>query len=308
MRHRVKLGIAPYCWLNDDMPELGAHISIEQCVKEMALAGYQGCELANRFPNDPDELLALLKPYGLQVANQWFSAYLTKPGCFNQTLQEFADHCVKLARVGATIVGVSEQTHSIQSKPMALYGDHRHAMSAAEWRLFIDGLHHMGGIAKRLGITLTYHHHMGTSIQTQDELIRLMDNTDPELIHLLFDTGHFAYAGIDPCWVLDVYGHRVAHVHLKDYRKTILDRVKSQGLSFLQAVRLGAFTVPGDGDIDFLPIFERLHSSEYKGWLIVEAEQDPDKAEPLTYAAMGYQYILRLLNQISVVSEVICQE
>ncbi|MDF1797258.1 MAG: myo-inosose-2 dehydratase [Coxiellaceae bacterium] len=303
MRKNVKLGIAPYCWINDDMPELGADITIDQCVKEIALAGFDGCELANRFPSDAEAILSLVNPHQLQVANQWFSTFLTTPGQFEKTLEDFSNHCVKLARCGASIVGVSEQTGSIQSQSLPLCEDHRPQLNETEWALLIDGLHHMGGIAQQFGITLTYHHHMGTSIQSQQELCRLMDDSDPSLVHLLYDSGHFVYADIDPLWVLQQYGDRIAHVHLKDCRFDKLEQVKQQGLSFLDGVRMGTFTVPGDGDIDFLPLFKQLQQADYSGWLIIEAEQDPAIAHPLTYATKGYQHLNQLLDQISTIKE-----
>ncbi|MDF1654556.1 MAG: myo-inosose-2 dehydratase [Coxiellaceae bacterium] len=306
MRQNVKLGIAPYCWINDDMPELGADISIEQCVKEIALAGYDGCELANRFPDKADDILSLVKPHQLHIANQWFSAFLTAPNQFESTLEAFAQHCMKLAQCGATVVGVSEQTDSIQGMSLPLFDNHRPQLNESEWALLIDGLHHMGGMAQQFGITLTYHHHMGTSIQSQAELSHLMDYTDPKLVHLLYDSGHFVYAGIDPLWVIQQYGSRIAHVHLKDCRFNKLEQVKQQRLSFLDGVKLGTFTVPGDGDIDFLPIFQLLQQAKYNGWLIIEAEQDPALAHPLTYATKGYQHLNQLLDQINVIEEASC--
>lgn len=306
MRQRVKLGIAPYCWINDDMPELGADISLEQCVREIALAGFEGCELANRFPDNAQGILDIVNPHNLQVANQWFSTYLTTPDLYEETLDKFSHHCMKLAQCGANIVGVSEQTYSIQSKPLPLMEGYRHQMNNLEWARLVDGLHHMGGIAKQFGITLTYHHHMGTSIQSQQELSRLMDDTDPSLVHLLYDSGHFIYAGIDPLWVIEQYGHRIAHVHLKDCRFDLLDKVKRERLSFLDGVRLGTFTVPGDGDIDFLPIFKSLQQAHYQGWLIIEAEQDPSVAHPLTYAKKGYQHLNELLNTITLAEGAAC--
>ncbi|MDF1760250.1 MAG: myo-inosose-2 dehydratase [Coxiellaceae bacterium] len=304
MRQNVKLGIAPLCWINDDMPELGADISLEQCVKEIALAGFEGCELANRFPDEADGILALVNPHQLQIANQWFSAFLTSRNDFESTLESFALHCMKLAQCGATVVGVSEQTGSIQSQPLPLFEGHRPQLSESEWALLIDGLHHMGGIAQQFGISLTYHHHMGTSIQSREDLCHLMDYTDPQLVNLLYDSGHFVYAGIDPLWVLHEYGDRIAHVHLKDCRFEKLELVKQQGLSFLDGVRKGTFTVPGDGDIDFLPIFQLLQQADYKGWLIIEAEQDPAIAHPLTYAKKGYQHLNQLLDHISHVEKI----
>ena len=137
----------------------------------------------------------------------------------------------------------------------------------------------------------TVHHHMGTGVQTVEEIDRLMDETDPELVFLLFDSGHLSFAGIDPIPVLKKYIKRIKHVHLKDLRLKVYEEVKKQNMSFLDAVRAGVFTVPGDGDVDFTSIFEVLAENNYEGYVLVEAEQDPAKANPFEYAVKARKYI-----------------
>ncbi len=138
---------------------------------------------------------------------------------------------------------------------------------------------------------MTYHHHMGTVVQTAEEIDTMMDMTDRESVFLLFDSGHLAYCGEDYLAVLKKYAHRIKHVHLKDIRPEIIKRVRDEHLSFLKGVRLGAFTVPGDGAIDFTPIFDILDKAGYEGWLLVEAEQDPAIANPFKYAKIAREYI-----------------
>ena len=149
----------------------------------------------------------------------------------------------------------------------------------------------MGALAREKGMYLTIHHHMGTGVQTVEEIDRLMDETDPELVYLLFDSGHLSFAGIDPLPVLKKYIHRIKHVHLKDLRLKVYEEVKKQNMSFLDAVRAGVFTVPGDGDVDFTSIFEVLAENNYEGYVLVEAEQDPAKANPFEYAVKARKYI-----------------
>ncbi len=286
---KVRLGIAPIAWTNDDMPDLGAENTFAQCVSEMALAGFSGCEVGNKFPKDPKVLKKALSLRGLQVCNAWFSTFLTtKP--FEETRKPFLEHIAFLKEMGAKVVGVSEQGHSIQGTDKAIF-EEKYRMDDREWELLCGGLNRLGEEAARMGITLTYHHHMGTVVQTGAEIDRLMEDTDPALVNLLFDSGHLAYCGEDFLAVLKKHISRVKHVHLKDIRPRMVERVKKEGLSFLQGVRLGAFTVPGDGAIDFGPIFEALEQSGYEGWLLVEAEQDPAKADPLEYAIRARKYI-----------------
>jgi len=164
-------------------------------------------------------------------------------------------------------------------------------MNDKDWELLCDGLNKLGKEAKAYGISLTFHHHMGTVVQNADEVERLMSNTDAAYVNLLYDTGHFAYCGVDPLEMVRKYASRIKHVHLKDIRPEIVRKVKEEKLSFLEGVKLGTFTVPGDGGIDFDPIFNVLEEVGYEGYMLVEAEQDPAKAEPLEYAIKARNYI-----------------
>ena len=294
-RKDVKIGIAPIAWTNDDMPDLGAENTFFQCVSEMALAGYEGSEIGNKYPTDPSVLKDALDVRGLKIANSWFSSFiLTKPFC--DVEKEFREKCAFLQAVGAEKIGVSEQSYSIQGQFDTPVFDNKYIMSESEWGRLCDGLSLLGKIAEEYGITLTYHHHMGTVVQTAEEIDRMMDGTDKEKVFLLFDSGHLAYCGEDYLAVLKKYADRIKHVHLKDIRPEIVKKVKEEKLSFLQGVRLGTFTVPGDGSIDFKPVFEILDKAGYKGWLLVEAEQDPAIADPFKYAVKARNYIKSLIG------------
>lgn len=288
---KVFLGIAPIGWCNDDMPELGAENTFRQTVSEMALAGFTGCEIGNKYPSDPTELKRELDLRGMRIASRWFSSFiLTQP--IEQVEADFVRELEFLAALGANRINVSEQSGSIQGqKETPVLAGEKRIMNDAEWARFCDGLNRLGGIAKGRGFKLCYHHHMGTVVQSAAETERMLANTDPELVYLCYDTGHFTFAGEDPLAVLKKYVGRVGHVHLKDMRPDVVARVKSEGWSFLKAVREGAFTVPGDGGVDFDPIFSLLSEAHYEGWLLVEAEQDPAKANPLEYAIKARQYI-----------------
>lgn len=288
-KNKVKLGIAPIAWTNDDMPDLGAENTFEQCISEMALAGFTGCEVGNKYPKDTAVLKKALDLRGMQICNAWFSTFLTtKP--YEETEKEFIKHITFLKEMGAKVVGVSEQGHSIQGTDLSIFDD-KYVMNDEEWDMLCTGLNKLGKVAKDMGITLTFHHHMGTVVQTAAEIDRLMENTDPELFNLLFDSGHLAYCGEDYMYILNKYINRIKHVHLKDIRPDVIADVKAKGESFLQGVRKGTFTVPGDGAIDFAPIFDTLAENGYEGYVLVEAEQDPAVANPFEYALKARKYI-----------------
>lgn len=289
-KNKVKLGIAPIAWTNDDMPDLGAENTFEQCISEMALAGFTGCEVGNKYPrNDISALKKALALRNMQICNAWFSSFLiTKP--YEEVEKDFIEHITFLKEMGAKVVGISEQGHSIQGTDKSIF-EEKYIMNDEEWDMLCTGINKLGKVAKDMGIKLCLHHHMGTVVQTEAEIDRLMANTDPEVFGLLFDSGHLAYCGEDYMSVLKKYANRIRHVHLKDIRPEMVKKVRDEHLSFLQGVRLGTFTVPGDGAIDFKPIFEVLEETGYEGYVLVEAEQDPAVANPLEYAIKARKYI-----------------
>ena len=290
-KNKVKLGIAPIAWTNDDMPDLGKENTFEQCVSEMALAGFTGSEVGNKYPKDPEVLKKALELRGVEICNQWFSSFLiTKP--FEEVEKEFRAQLAFLKAMGAKVIGASEQSYSVQGQLDTPIFGHKYEMNDQEWDTFCTGMNKLGKIAKEeYGIALTFHHHMGTVVQSLAEVDRMMENTDPEYVSLLFDTGHFTYCGEDPLEVVKKYVHRIKHVHLKDIRPEVVEQVKKENMSFLAGVRAGAFTIPGDGCINYDPIFKVLEDAGYEGYMVVEAEQDPAKANPFEYAVKARKYI-----------------
>lgn len=290
MTQFIKYACAPIAWTNDDLPELGKENSFEQCISEMALAGYEGTEIGNKYPKDAEVLKSYLKPRNLSVASAWLSLYLTtKP--YEETEKSFIDHMNFLKALGAKVIVVSEQGKSIQGDINCPLFKFKPTFNDEEWKKLIDGLHRLGSIARDNGMKIVYHHHMGTGVQTTEEIKKLMEGTDPELVSLLYDTGHLHFSGEDVFEIFKTYKERIHHIHFKDIRSTIVEHVKKENLSFLEAVKQGAFTVPGDGDIDFKPILEMIYESDYSGWIVVEAEQDPAVANPFVYAKKAKEYI-----------------
>jgi inosose dehydratase len=285
----IRLAIAPIGWTNDDLPELGGEIPFEQCVSEMALAGFSGSEVGNKYPKDPDILNQALGLRGLTICNAWFSSYLTtRP--YEEVEEDFIRHRDFLYAVGARVIGAAEQGHSIQGLDEPIF-DAKPFFTGEEWDSLCSGLNRLGRLAAEKGMKLTYHHHMGTGVQSAAEIDRLMENTDPEYLGLLYDTGHLVFAGEDHLAVLDKWMGRIGHVHLKDMRPSVRERAVEEKWSFLRAVKEGVFTVPGDGAVDFAPVFKALKKAKYSGWWVVEAEQDPARANPLEYAIKARRYI-----------------
>lgn len=289
-KDKVKLGIAPIAWTNDDMPELGKENTFEQCISEMALAGYTGSEVGNKYPRDTKVLKKALELRNMNIASAWFSSFLTtKP--LQETIDGFIQHRDFLHEMGAKVVVVSEQGHSIQGMMDTPIFKEKPVFTDEEWAKLAEGLNKLGELAKEKEMKLVFHHHMGTGVQTTAEIEKLMEMTDPNLVYLLFDTGHLTFSGEDAEAVLRKYVNRIKHVHLKDIRPEVRESVIAENMSFLQAVKAGTFTVPGDGCIDFEPLFKVLEENNYEGYLLVEAEQDPAKANPLEYAIKARKYI-----------------
>lgn len=290
-QENVKLAIAPIGWTNDDMPELGSENTFQQTVSEMALAGFTGSEVGSKYPRDPAVLKPMLDIRGMQICNAWFSTFFAN-GDKAKTIDQFINHMNFLHAMGARVIGCSEQSKSIQGTSLPVL-EQKPVFTDEEWRLTAEGYNELAAIAAHKGMRVTLHHHMGTGIQTPAEIDRFMAMTNDN-VGLLYDTGHIYYSEGSQQVMLDVLTQhlpRIFHVHLKDVRDSVVAEVRANSLSFLDGVKKGTFTVPGDGVIDFKPVFKILDDYGYKGWMVVEAEQDPAIANPFEYAVKARKYI-----------------
>ena len=291
----VKFGIAPIAWSNDDMPELGGDTPLEQCLSEANEAGFLGIESGGKFPKKSEELIPLLKKYNLNLCSGWYGANLRKNSVkeeiilVRQQLKLFKDcksPCIVFAEVSGSIAG--DQKRKLSTRPQ---------MKNDEWKDFCKKISEMGKYLEGEGMPLAYHHHMGTVIETQKDTERLLENTKDQ-VKLTLDTGHMLFAKGNSLELADIFKERLIHVHCKDMRENILKKSIKEDLSFREAFLEGAFTVPGDGCIDYKPLFNLLKKNNYSGWLVVEAEQDPNKANPLEYAKMGYTYLYKTCKEL----------
>jgi inosose dehydratase len=292
---RVKLGVCCTLWWNDDFPAIDAGIPFGQAVSEMALAGFQGCSIGHKYPAQAAELRAALDLRGLEVSEPWTSTYFTVHGMRAKTIAAFEETLAHIKALGGTELVVAEFGASSHLLPVDVFAN-RPVFTDAQWDALTSGLEELGKIANSAGMRLSYHHHMGTGVMTRADVDRLLAATDPLLVHLLLDTAHIAFAGDDPLELARAHAGRIGHVHLKSIRPEVVSRVQQEGLSFQEGIELGVFTVPGDGAIDFRPILEALADAGYEGWLVVEAEQDPNKAVPLEYAKRARAYLADVLG------------
>lgn len=293
---RVSLGVTPTLWWNDDFPLIDIGIPFEQCVSEMALAGFQGCSIGHKYPPDPAVLKKALDLRGLKVSEPWVSTYFTI-GEDVRTVENFTRQLEFLEKVGGKDIVVAEFGRSSHLQPIPLF-EHRPEFTHEEWNVLTGGLNTIGALAADKGMQLCYHPHMGTGVQTAADIDRLMAGTDPEHVHLLLDTGHLWFAGDDPLATAERHKRRIKHVHLKNVRASVAEEVRNRRLSFQDAILKGVFTVPGDpaGTIDFEPVLATLGEAGYEGWLVVEAEQNPAAATPLKYAKTAHAYLTEVLG------------
>ncbi|OUJ04859.1 myo-inosose-2 dehydratase [Acetobacter malorum] len=291
---KAKLGIAPIAWWNDDLAELSDDVSLEECLRQASEAGFTGMETGRRFPMDMNELGPILKRYGISVCGGWFSGLLLD-GDMEAEKDRIRAQMDFFIAAGAPCIVYGETARSIQgirSAPLAT----KPRLSEEDIRTYGRKMTTFAEWCADEGMPLAYHHHMAAPIETEAELDLLMRHSGKAL-HLLFDTGHLYFAGGNLLRVIDNHHARISHVHTKDVRKPVIDRLDREKESFLDAVVKGAFTVPGDGSIDFLPIFERLSSYDYEGWFVVEAEQDPTLNPPLEMARKGHAALMQLMEQ-----------
>lgn len=292
----VQFGCAPINWTNDDLPSLGGELTYQQCLSEMALAGYKGSEGGCKYPTDFDTLKKALDLRGLQICNMWFSSFFTT---FEneRTYEAFEQHMEFTYGLGARVIGVGECGVTVHGQEQTPLFANCPVLSEEQMDNLAAGLNELGRRAQTKGMKLGFHPHIGTGIQSLEEIDRLMEKTDPALVGLLFDTGHSTIAGEDAVEILRKYINRVVHVHVKDVRSTVLEQVKNEGHSFLWGVKNGMFTVPGDGDcVNWEEVFQILKTSNYNGWIVVEAEQDPAKADPLEYAQKARRFMREQLG------------
>ncbi len=291
----MRLGCNPLCWMNTDFPQMEGQVPVDQCLSEIATIGYEGVEMEDPFLKVLDKLPGWLKARGLECIGKWHSTNLLE-STLDEELERLDRHCDMLEKLGAKVVNLAECTGCVHQ-------DHGMSLSRRpvigsddQWERLCDGLEVLARHIKNRGMVSAYHHHMGTVVQSAEDIDRLMAGT--QTLGLLYDTGHLLFAKADPIAVLKAHASRISHVHCKSVRPSVLEEKLKVDSAFFSSVLDGVFTVPGERDdiVDYDRIIETLKSAGYCGWLVVEAEQDPSKADPFTYAQLGYETLHSILN------------
>ena len=290
----IQLAVAPIAWSNSDLPELGGETSLETCLRESREAGFTGTETGVKYPLDAEILGPLLETHGLQLASGWFSGTLRECSV-EQEFENLRQMLTTFKALNAPVVIYAETSSSVQSQ-QNIPVSQKPVMRDAEFPEYGRKLTEVADRMADFGVRMSYHHHMGTVIETEREIDLLMENTGTS-VGLLIDTGHLGFTNADTEAVTRRYGSLINHVHCKDIRQEIFKQVREKDLSFLDAVLEGVFTVPGDGFIDFENFAKVLAEIDYSGWVVVEAEQDPEKWNPLEYSRMGYQHLSNVLHE-----------
>lgn len=288
----IRIGANPIGWSNDDMRELGGDTPLETCLAEAKSVGFEGMELGHKFPREAGALKAALAPFGLACVSGWHSGGLLAHGV-EAEMAALRPHLDLLKAMGSKVLVFAETSNAIhgdRSAPLS----RRPVLSADAWRGFGGSLTEVAERTLAEGVRLVYHHHMGTIVQSADDIEALMASTG-DAVHLLLDAGHATWGGADPAQLARRHRARISHVHAKDVRAAVMAEAMAHDWSFLDAVVAGVYTVPGDGMVDFAAMFRELPG--YAGWVVVEAEQDPAKAHPLTYAKKGYAHLEATLRQ-----------
>jgi inosose dehydratase len=286
----IRFGVSPIAWINDDMPELGGETALEQVLAEARDIGFAGIELGGRFPRDPHTLAALLARFQLALVGGWYSASLLTRTA-REEIAALQAHLGLVKALGCRVFILAETSN-------AIHGDRARPLSAtprldgADWARFGAKVTEVADTVAAAGLRLAYHHHLGTVVESREDIDRFLDSTGPS-VGLTIDTGHAATAGVDAVSLIREHPERVAHVHCKDIRGGVFRKIKAQDGSFLRGVLDGMFTVPGDGDLDFRTVMQALADIGYRGWIIVEAEQNPAIADPRRYGELGLTTLRR---------------
>lgn len=293
----IRIGANPIGWSNDDLQDIGGATPLETCTAEAREAGFVGMELGHKFPREPKALKAALDPFGMACISGWYSAELLKRDA-DAELRSLRPHLDLLKAMGSTVLVFAETSNAIhgdRSKPLS----QRPVMADEDWAEFGRRITQVAEQTLAEGVRLVYHHHMGTIVESEADIDAFMAATG-EAVHLLLDTGHATWGGADPVKLAERYRTRISHFHAKDVRKAMMEQARREDWSFLDAIlgkgsELGVYTVPGDGMVDYPAVFKALPG--YSGWVVVEAEQDPEKAHPLTYAKKGVAHLKQSLKE-----------
>ncbi len=280
----IRFGVSPIAWTNDDMPELGGDTTVETILTDAAAIGFEGVELGGKFPREPALLKPLLAAHHLDLIGGWWSTHLLARSAEDE-IAAAQPHLDLLVAMGSPVFIAAECSNAIhgdRNRPL----DETPRLDAADWPRFGERLNALADHVGRRGLKFAYHFHLGTVVEREEDLARFVAATHDK-VGFVVDTGHAALGGVDAAGLIRRYPGRVVHVHTKDIRQAVYQRLRAERRSFLDGVLDGMFTAPGDGDLDFAPVMRALAEIGYAGWIVIEAEQDPARADPVVYSRLG---------------------
>lgn len=294
------LGIHPINWAGEDIQEHGDYYTHEQIMQEISSLGFTGTEMSRKFPEDPVALKKALSKYKLQLTTQWKSVFFSDPKRHEEELKAYRKHVEFLKIFGCKVVSTAEIGGSILNQDPTRQKNERFVkrLDNDAWKYFVEGIHQAGAICKENDMSLVYHHHAGTVVEQPEEIDQFMEMTDPKLVSLLYDTGHGYYGNNNPVDLLKKFYNRIRYIHFKDVRQNVLQRSKNNQMPLIHSLQESIFTVPGLGCIDFEPILRTLIENNYKGWALIEGEQDPEKYDPYKYASKSLKYLGEVTEKI----------
>ena len=295
----IRWGVSPIAWCNDDMRELGGDTTLDELLTDVRDIGFDGVELGNKFPRDPEVLAPIMAGYGLDIVGGWYSSNLLVRDA-DAEIAALAKHLALLEYMDSSVFILAETSNAVHGDRYGSRLDAHPVLPAADWKQFGERLNTVARFIADRGLRFAYHHHLGTIVETKDELERFFDATGDH-VGLVLDTGHALFGGIEPIDVIKARPERVAHVHCKDVRTAKYDEFLANGTSFLNGVVGGMFTAPGDGDYDYAPFMRALADMDYSGWIVIEAEQDPAIANPREYSQLGLDTLKRLAREEALV-------
>ncbi|MGV1681535.1 myo-inosose-2 dehydratase [Sphingopyxis sp. NJF-3] len=291
----IRWGVSPIAWCNDDMRELGGDTTLDELLTDVRDIGFDGVELGNKFPRDPEVLAPIMAGYGLDIVGGWYSSNLLVRDA-DAEIDALSKHLALLDYMDSSVFILAETSNAVHCDRYGSRLDTHPVLPAADWEQFGERLNTVARFINDRGLRFAYHHHLGTVVETKDELDRFFDATGDH-VGLVLDTGHALFGGIEPIDVIKAHPERIAHVHCKDVRTAKYDEFLANGTSFLNGVVGGMFTAPGDGDYDYAPFMHALADMDYSGWIVIEAEQDPAIANPREYSQLGLDTLKRLASQ-----------
>lgn len=291
----IRWGVSPIAWCNDDMKELGGDTTLDELLTDVKEIGFDGVELGNKFPREPETLAPIMRNYGLDIVGGWYSSNLLIRDA-EAEIAALGNHLALLEYMDSSVFILAETSNAVHCDRYGSRLDQHPVLAPGDWKQFGERLNTVARYINDRGLRFAYHHHLGTIVETKDELERFFDATGDH-VGLVLDTGHALFGDIEPVDVIKARPERVTHVHCKDIRQAKYDEFRADGTSFLNGVVGGMFTAPGDGDYDYAPFMQALADMDYSGWIVIEAEQDPAIANPREYSQLGLDTLKKLARQ-----------